>query len=128
MVKSVNPLNGPRHENPIPAAAVHRGLLISSAISGKSQKTGEYLLDKPAQIASAFEHLKHIIAYAGGSIQDIVKMDFYFADKNDRHLVNPHWLSLFPSKAERPARHSHRSELPDGCYLQIVFTAMLIPD
>ncbi len=127
MVISINPLNVPEHENPIPAAAIHRGLLISSAISGKSKKNGEYLPEKPDQIALAFEYLEHIITDAGGSIQDIVKIDLYFADKNDRHLVNPHWLSLFPIKSARPARQAHKSELPDGCCVQIVFTAILIP-
>ena len=128
MVKSVNPKNIPEHENPIPAAAIHRGLLISSAISGKSKENGKYLLEKSAQIALAFDYLKKIIFDAGGSTQDIVKVDLYFADKNDRHLVNPHWLSLFPSKADRPARQAHEAELPDGCYLQVVITAILVPD
>ena len=128
MVKSVNPKNMPEHENPIPAAAIHRGLLISSAISGKSKENGKYLREKSAQIALAFDYLKKIIFEAGGSIQDIVKVDLYFADKNDRHLVNSHWLSLFPIKAARPARQAHEAELPDGCCLQVVFTAILVPD
>ena len=128
MVKSVNPQNVPEHENPIPAAAIHRGLLISSAISGKNKKSGRYLRKKSAQVALAFDYLKQIIADAGGSIQDIVKVDLYFSDKNDRDLVNPHWLLMFPSKAAQPARQAHKSELPDGCCLQVVFTAILPSD
>ena len=91
MVLSINPNNVPHHKNPIPAAALHRGVLISSSISGQDTVSGEYSSNKSVQIAQAFEYLKNIIADAGGSVQDIVKVDMYFADKKDRSLLNPHW-------------------------------------
>lgn len=81
MPLSINPNNVPHHKNPIPAAALHRGVLISSSISGQDTVSGEYSSDKSVQIALAFEYLKNIINDAGGSVQDIVKVDMYFADK-----------------------------------------------
>lgn len=125
MVISINPNNVPHHKNPIPAAALHRGILVSSSISGQSLETNEYSLDKSVQIALAFDYLKNIVEDAGGSVQDIVKVDMYFSDKKDRNLVNPHWLLLFPDHKARPARQAHKSELPNGCCLQMVITAIL---
>ena len=125
MVISINPDNVPHHKNPIPAASVHRGVLMSSSISGQNLASGEYSADKSKQISLAFEYLKNIIDAAGASIQDIVKVDLYFEDKKDRQLVNPQWLLLFPDEATRPARQAHKSKLPDGCCLQIVFTAVI---
>lgn len=125
MVISINPNNVPHHKNPIPAAALHRGILVSSSISGQSLETNEYSLDKSVQIALAFDYLKNIVEDAGGSVQDIVKVDMYFSDKKDRNLVNPHWLLLFPDDKARPARQAHKSELPNGCCLQMVITAIL---
>ena len=125
MVVSVNPSNVPHHKNPIPAAAVHRGVLISSSISGQDLVTSKYSSDKSTQIALAFEYLQNIVTDAGATAQDIIKVDMYFADKEDRKLVNPHWVLLFPDEQARPARQAHRSELPDGCCLQMVITAII---
>ena len=125
MVISVNPSNVPHHKNPIPAAAVHRGVLISSSISGQDLVTSKYSSDKSTQIALAFEYLQNIVTDAGATAQDIIKVDMYFADKDDRKLVNQHWVLLFPDEQARPARQAHKSELPDGCCLQMVITAII---
>lgn len=125
MVISVNPSNVPHHKNPIPAAALHRSVLISSSISGQDLVTSKYSSDKSTQIALAFEYLQNIVTDAGATAQDIIKVDMYFADKEDRKLVNPHWVLLFPDEQARPARQAHRSELPDGCCLQMVITAII---
>ena len=125
MVISVNPSNVPHHKNPIPAAALHRGVLVSSSISGQDLVTSKYSSNKSTQIALAFEYLQNIVTDAGATAQDIIKVDMYFADKEDRKLVNPHWVLLFPDEQARPARQAHRSELPDGCCLQMVITAII---
>ena len=125
MVISLNPSNVPHHKNPIPAAALHRGVLISSSISGQDLETSKYSSDKSIQIALAFKYLQNIVTDAGATAQDIIKVDMYFADKEDRKLVNPHWVLLFPDEQARPARQAHRSELPDGCCLQMVITAII---
>ena len=125
MVIAVNPSNVPHHENPIPAAALHRGVLVSSSISGQDLISSKYSSDKSTQIALAFKYLKNIVTDAGGTVQDIIKVDMYFADKDDRKLVNPYWLLLFPDEQARPARQAHKSDLPDGCCLQMVITAII---
>ena len=125
MVRAIAPEGVPRHDNPIPAAAVHRGVLASSAISGKDRVTGTYPVDKERQIALAFDHLRSVLATVGAGVQDVVKVDLYFADKMDRPLVNAHWVGLFPDEAARPARHAHVVSLPAGCCLQIAALAIV---
>ena len=125
MVRAIDPSNIPPHKNPIPAAAIHRGILISSVISGKSLVTDAYSKDKKEQISLVFEYIEKIIFEAGGSVQDIIKMDLYFRDKNDRSLVNPEWEKMFPNPKERPARHAQIGDLPKNCCLQVTITAVI---
>ena len=125
MVKAIDPSDIPLHKNPIPAAAIHGGILISSVISGKSLVTDAYSKDKKEQISLVFEYIEKIIFEAGGSVQDIIKMDLYFRDKNDRSLVNPEWEKMFPNPKERPARHAQIEDLPKNCCLQVTITAVV---
>ena len=125
MVRTVNPIGTWRHDNPIPAAAVHRGILISSAISGRSSETGAYPTEKAEQIDLAFANLKQVLEAGNARLRDVVKIDLYFSDKSDRPIVNAHWLKMYPKADARPARHSHVAELPPGCCLQIVVYAVL---
>ena len=125
MVRAIDPSNIPPHKNPIPAAAIHRGILISSVISGKSLVTDTYSKDKKEQISLVFEYIEKIIFEAGGSVQDIIKMDLYFRDKTDRSLVNPEWEKMFPNPKKRPARHAQIGDLPENCCLQVTITAVI---
>ncbi|MDA9229139.1 RidA family protein [Rhodobacteraceae bacterium] len=125
MVNSINPEGLPAHKNPIPAAAVQKGILISSVISGKSVVTGSYSKNKGEQVSLVFEYIKKIVIEAGGTVQDIIKMDLYFSDKSDRSIVNPEWVKMFPDPNKRPARHAQIAELPKDCCLQVTLTAVI---
>ena len=125
MVNSINPEGLPAHKNPIPAAAVHKGILISSVISGKSVVTGSYSKNKVEQVSLVFEYIKKIVIEAGGTVQDIIKMDLYFSDKSYRSIVNPEWVKMFPDPNKRPARHAQIAELPKDCCLQVTLTAVI---
>ena len=125
MVRSVNCRSVAQHRNPVPNAAIHRGLLITSAILGKEVDVDDYPQDKERQIELVFKYLGEILEEAGATPQDIVKIDLYFADKTDRALVNPHWLRMYPSQVRRPARQAHVAALPQGCCLQLVATGMV---
>ena len=125
MVKAIDPSDIPPHKNPIPAAAIHGGILISSVISGKSSVTDSYSQDKTEQISLVFKYIENIITEAGGNVQDIIKMDLYFRDKNDRSLVNPEWERMFPDPKKRPARHAQIGDLPENCCLQVTITAVI---
>ncbi|MEM9578878.1 MAG: RidA family protein [Pseudomonadota bacterium] len=128
MVRAVYSPRAAQHLNPVPNAAVHKGLLITSGILGKELDSGAYPADKSRQVALVFDYLEAILAEAGADLQDVVKLDLYLGDKSDRDLVNPHWERLWPNPAHRPARQAHQAVLPDGCCLQAVATAMLGSD
>ena len=126
MVRALNPDDVPHHKNPIPAAAIHRGVLASSVISGSDAGTGTYPVSSERQIELAFNHFLSILKEGGAVAQDVVKVDFYFADLGDRPLVNRYWLNLYPDAASRPARHSSvSSKMPDGCRFQMQFLAVV---
>ena len=125
MVRAIDPSDIPPHKNPIPAAAIHRGILISSVISGKSAVTDAYPEDKIEQISLVFKYIENIISEAGGIVEDIIKVDLYFRDKSDRLLVNPEWEKMFPNPIERPASHAQIGDLPKNCCLQVTIMAVI---
>jgi len=125
MVRAITTAKAAQHKNPVPNAAIHRGLLVTSSILGKRLDDDTYPQDKAEQAALVFEYLEAILAAAGAQLQDVVKLDLYFGDKEDRAYANPHWLRLWPDEAHRPARQAHETKMPKGCYIQIVAMAVL---
>ena len=125
MVRAINSDRAAQHHNPVPNAAILRGLLVTSSILGKRLNSDEYPVDRGEQTALVFSYLEAILDEAGATSQDVIKLDLYFADKADRALANEHWLRLWPDPAHRPARQAHQAVLPDGCCLQIVAMAVL---
>ena len=125
MVRAINSDRAAQHHNPVPNAAILRGLLVTSSILGKRLDSDEYPADRGEQTALVFRYLEAILDEAGATSQDVIKLDLYFADKADRVLANEHWLRLWPDPAHRPARQAHQAVLPDGCCLQIVAMAVL---
>tara|TARA_Y100000589_G_scaffold111036_1_gene105553 strand:- start:89 stop:475 length:387 start_codon:yes stop_codon:yes gene_type:complete len=125
MVRAINSDRAAQHHNPVPNAAILRGLLVTSSILGKRLDSDEYPVDRGEQTALVFRYLEAILDEAGATSQDVIKLDLYFADKADRALANEHWLRLWPDPAHRPARQAHQAVLPDGCCLQIVAMAVL---
>ena len=125
MVRAINIDRAAQHHNPVPNAAILRGLLVTSSILGKRLDSDEYPADRGEQTALVFRYLEAILDEAGATSQDVIKLDLYFADKADRALANEHWLRLWPDPAHRPARQAHQAVLPDGCCLQIVAMAVL---
>ena len=127
MVRAINSDRAAAHHNPVPNAAVVRGILVTSSILGKTLDTDEYPVDRAEQTALVFAYLEAILEEAGASRDDVVKIDLYFADKSDRSHANEHWLRLWPDPEKRPARQAHQAALPEGCCLQLVAIAVL-PD
>ena len=125
MVRAINSNRAAQHHNPVPNAAILRGLLVTSSILGKRLDSDEYPADRGEQTALVFRYLEAILDEAGATSQDVIKLDLYYADKADRALANEHWLRLWPDPAHRPARQAHQAVLPDGCCLQIVAMAVL---
>jgi len=123
--RSISAADIPKHKNPIPAATRVGNLLFSSAVGGEDPDTHELPADKEAQIANTFKTISAIMREAGGSPENIGKVSVFVADRDDRKLINPHWLEMFPDQTSRPVRHTSEKKLPAGRYIQAEFIAVL---
>ncbi len=123
--RSISAPDIPEHTNPIPAATRVGNLLFSSAVGGEDPETHELPEDKETQIANTFKTIGAIMREAGGSPENIGKVSVFVADRDDRKLINPHWLEMFPDESSRPVRHTTAKKLPAGRHIQIEFIAVL---
>lgn len=113
-------------QNPVPAGSVIGNLLMTGAIFGTDPATGKVAADPGDQCRLMFHNAERILAAAGGSFADVIKMTFYLAPTASRELVNQHWVAAFPDPASRPARHVIVSQtLPASMQMQCDLVAVL---
>jgi enamine deaminase RidA (YjgF/YER057c/UK114 family) len=62
--------------------------------------------DLDEQCRLMFENVRRVMAAAGGSPDDIVKMTVWITDRSLREIMNRHWVAMFPDPHSRPARHT----------------------
>lgn len=123
--RSISAPDIPEHKNPIPAATKIGNLMFSSAVGGEDPASHELPEDSESQIANTFRTIAAIMRAGGGTVEDIGKLSVYLADMEDRKLVNPHWLEMFPDETSRPVRHTSAKKLPAGRRIQVEFIAVL---
>jgi len=97
---------GAKHVNPIPSASRRGPFVVSGAISGADPETGKVSADLDEQCRLMFENVGRVMAAAGGSPDDIVKMTVWITDRSLRPILNTHWIAMFPDPHSRPARHT----------------------
>lgn len=102
---SVN-VPGFRHENPIPSASLVGNILMSSVIVGRDPVAGTLPADLAQQLANMFLHVRHAVEAAGGTVEDIIKVNVWLRDPGQRDALNREWVKLFPDATSRPARHT----------------------
>lgn len=113
-------------KNPVPAASVIGNLLMTGAIFGTDPRTGKVAADPEDECRLMFHNAGRILAQAGGSFADVLKMTFFLRPQASRELVNQHWVLAFPDPASRPARHVIVSTtLPDSMQMQCDLVAVL---
>src|SRR4051794_11936386 len=113
-------------EMPIPVASRVGPLVASGGISGMDGATGSFPDTLEDQVANLFENVKAVIAAAGGSPTDIVKMTFFAPDRSARDVINKHWVALFPDEERRPARHTLIQQLPGSMLVQTDVLAFVV--
>src|ERR1700748_1409818 len=114
------------HDNPIPAACKVGPFLVSSGVSGKEPYTGKMPEGLEAQCAQMFATVRQILEIAGGSPEDVVKMNFWMKDRSQRDTLNVGWLEMFPDEHSRPARHTFAApDLPGSMLVQCEIFAVL---
>ena len=99
-------VDGARHVNPIPSACRRGPFVISGAISGADPATGKVPEDLDAQCRQMFDNVRRVIATAGGTPDDIIKMNVWITDRALRPILNKYWVEMFPDAQSRPARHT----------------------
>jgi enamine deaminase RidA (YjgF/YER057c/UK114 family) len=104
--KSIN-WAGFKHENPIPNASLLGNILMSSIISGRDPDTGAMPPELDAQVVNIFRQIRLCVEAAGGTPDDILKVNFWMKDPaTGRKALNGEWSKMFPDPASRPARHT----------------------
>src|SRR5256885_10307691 len=94
---------GFKHENPIPNASMIGNILMSSIISGRDPETGKAPPEAEAQIANIFKQIKLGVEAAGGTVDDIIKVNFWVRDMAFcRNVLNVEWAKTFPNAASPP--------------------------
>ena len=77
-----------------------------------------------AQTRQTFENIKAILAAAGTSLENVVKMNVYLTDINDFAAMNEVYASFFA--ADPPARTTVQvAKLPLGLIVEIEATALV---
>ena len=117
-------IEGFRHKNPIPAASRLGNMLMTGIITGTDPATGKLADTLEAQCANVFHHVRSIMTAAGGSTDDIIKMNVWMADRSRRDVLNAEWVKMFPDAEERPARHTSQTTLEGGQLIVCDITAV----
>lgn len=124
MAKSID-VEGLHHGRaPIPAASRRGPLVISSRIFGLDPDTGR-VGEGEAQVDVTFANVERVVAAAGGTMADIVRLSIALADDSLRGAVDDVWLRRFPDPGSRPARHVETTALPGPLLIQAEFVAYL---
>ena len=123
--QSVN-FPGFAHSNPIPNASRIGNIMMSSVISGVDPGTRNYPAELSGQVANIFKHIRAAIEAAGGTPENIVKIDFFVKDPaTQREALNAEWVKMFPDPNSRPARHTTALPADSRAMVQAAFTAVL---
>ena len=112
------------HSQPIPAACRLGDTLVSGIIHGLEPGVqGGGALE--AQAALMFQRIVQVLAAAGASTDDIVKLNIVMTDRALRTAINDHWIRMFPDEATRPVRQTVEAPLDNGKLLQCDFQAIV---
>jgi enamine deaminase RidA (YjgF/YER057c/UK114 family) len=110
---------------PFPVASRVDNIVYTSAISGYDLESKSYVDGAAAQVALMFDHLRAILAAAGATPDDVVRMTFYAKNAEARAAVNAGWIAMFPNKDSRPTRHILNYETPGASVIQCDAVAVL---
>ena len=123
--KSIN-YPGFKYENPIPNASRIGNIVMSSIISGCDPATSTMPTDLAGQVTNVFKQIKLCVEAAGGSVDDIIKVNFWMKDPaTGRKALNGEWETMFPDADSRPARHTLALPPTAANHVTCDFTAVI---
>jgi 2-iminobutanoate/2-iminopropanoate deaminase len=124
--RSIN-IKGFQHSNPVPAGCVLGNLLVTGLIPGRDPQTGTYPDTLEEQAALMYQNMREILAAAGCTLDDVLKVTLWMEDRNKRAPVNVEWLKMFPNPDTRPARAAFTRPSEPGRLIECEVMAVL-PD
>jgi 2-iminobutanoate/2-iminopropanoate deaminase len=95
---------------PIPAACRLANIVVTGGIYGLDTQSGKVPDDLERQTALMFVNLQRVLAAAGATLEQVVKMTFWVRNPASRACINPAWLHAFPDPQSRPARHTLQND------------------
>jgi enamine deaminase RidA (YjgF/YER057c/UK114 family) len=101
---------GLEHTHPIPNASRVGPLLITGGIYGKDPVTRKLAPDIAGQCALMFANIRRVLEAGGATPEDIVKINVWMKNRDDRDHLNREWLAMFPDAHSRPARHTFQDD------------------
>ncbi|HUN39054.1 MAG TPA: RidA family protein [Acetobacteraceae bacterium] len=114
------------HQNPIPNASRIGNFVMSSVIGPSNPGTRDIPPTLEEQVKNLFVHLRAAIEAAGGTPDDILKIDFWAKDQAaGRAALNAEWEKMFPDPGARPARHTQALPADSRALIQCAFTAVI---
>ena len=112
---------------PIPSASRVGDVVMTGGIYGVDPATGEVPQDVESQVRLTFVQLERVLVAAGASLDQIVRMTFYFSSREARDAINEAWLRAFPDPESRPARHTLQYDhLPPQLLVQCDAFAVIV--
>jgi enamine deaminase RidA (YjgF/YER057c/UK114 family) len=99
-------VEGLGHANPIPAVSRIGNLVVTGGVSGTEPNTGQMPEQVSAQCANMFANLRKVLAAAGATTEDVIRVTVWIKRPEVRADVNKQWVVMFPDPHSRPARHT----------------------
>ena len=103
-------IEGLSHLTAIPVASRVGPLLASSVIGPYDPGTRNVPDDPHAQLTNLFTHMKAMLDAAGGTWDNVAKLEFWAPSAEMRKAIDHHYVIAFPDESSRPARHTHKGE------------------
>jgi enamine deaminase RidA (YjgF/YER057c/UK114 family) len=104
---------------PIPVASQIGNIIITGLVSANDPLTRVFSPDPKTQIAQMFANLETVLAAAGATFEDVIRVTVYVKDRAIREHLNPIWIRYFPDEHARPARATMPvEELMGGALIQ----------
>ena len=99
-------VEGLGHANPIPAVSRIGNIVATGGVSGTDTSSGKISEDAGVQCKHMFANLRKILAAAGATPEDVIRVTVWIKRPEIRTEVNKEWVVMFPDPHSRPARHT----------------------
>jgi 2-iminobutanoate/2-iminopropanoate deaminase len=112
-------LPGLEHSGGVPAACRVGPIVATSVIMGRDPRTREMPAGAEEQARNAFDNLGAVLAAAGLSVDDVVKLTIYVSEDHDREATAKYWNACWPDPERRPARRTLLIPMRNGWRVQL---------